>query len=97
MDLDEWIEDGFLLLARNADSGIRDSQQSEARGRSGARAKVDGHRAAARRELHGVREEVDENLLKFVTIGANQHVRRDARDVAEALGGGLGLDHRRDR
>ena len=66
-DLIELVENGLLLVFRNADPRVRDRDLGQAVAALG----LDTDPAAGRRELYGVREKVVQNLFEAEPVRAN--------------------------
>src|SRR3989337_30650 len=65
-DLLEFLENGCMILRRDAEAGVADRDLEH----RSARLRVHAHRAAVRRELHRVREQVQHDLLELALLGA---------------------------
>ena len=95
LDLDEGLEDLFEALGRNADTGVLDDEIDRAPGGPGGSVLIDrvggqGDAPAVVRELDGVDDEVDEDLLDALGIAAVAEAVGDARVEPELLPLGLG-------
>src|SRR5256712_12319316 len=73
---EKWIEELAEALGRDAGAGIRDLHDDRAL----ARGELELHRAAARRRLVGVHEEVDEERLQLTLVAEDEARDRSGRD-----------------
>src|SRR3989442_8376798 len=72
---EKWIEELAEALGRDAGAGIRDLHDDGAL----ARGELELHRAAARRRLVGVHEEVDEERLQLTLVAEDEARDRSGR------------------
>src|SRR5207244_6041849 len=78
---EKWIEELAEALGRDAGAGIRDLHDDRAL----ARGELELHRAAARRRLVGVHEEVDEERLQLTLVAEDEARDRSGRDPERQL------------
>src|SRR5689334_22226892 len=102
MHLYERIEDHILLLSRYSTTSIGDTQEYAARRLSGTLAIRGTHRCVDHDappfagELHGVRQQVEQDLLELLSVGVRPYRRLDTDLTADAPGAELRLHHRHD-
>src|SRR2546423_1935378 len=73
VELHEWLEDRFELVARYPNARVADTNLHLA-GRRDGRGR-DANLAAGWRELHGVGEQIQDDLLELLDVGEDGEVR----------------------